>query len=239
MTTKRTRRASRLSEGGSSRIFDYEIAYDGKKPFDEIVAGPKSEAQRVFSITKASSTWRNALYYSDNVRALRSLLSEDEVRGKVKLIYIDPPFSTGSIFESRNGNTAYDDVASGAAYVDRFTVIAIAIIAYAIANVSRELIGHCTMAVLVGTRWQSPLQHLHSSRLRNSYVEVQHHRPSRFHRELHSCACLSRVAAHEANRSTKRALLPVAHNVCESFYSFHLHRSCSDHQVRRFVHSGS
>lgn len=38
------------------------------------------------------------------------------------------------------------------ASVDRLTVIAIAVIAYAIANVSHELIGHCTMAVLVGTR---------------------------------------------------------------------------------------
>lgn len=35
---------------------------------------------------------------------------------------------------------------------DRLTVIAIAVVAYAAANVCHELVGHCTVAALVGTR---------------------------------------------------------------------------------------
>ena len=37
-------------------------------------------------------------------------------------------------------------------YVDSLTVIAIAIVAYAVANVCHEVIGHCGMAVVVGTK---------------------------------------------------------------------------------------
>src|ERR671914_320259 len=36
--------------------------------------------------------------------------------------------------------------------VDRFTVIAIAVIAYAAVNIIHEIIGHCGMAALLGTR---------------------------------------------------------------------------------------
>jgi len=40
------------------------------------------------------------------------------VRGKVSLIYIDPPYSTNSVFESRDQKFAYHDLLSGAAFVE-------------------------------------------------------------------------------------------------------------------------
>ena len=117
-TPTQFRRASRLSEGTSPRALDYEISYAGKKSSHEILSGPKSELQKVFSVTRSGEAWRNRLYHGDNLGILRALLQDSEIRQKVKLIYIDPPFATGSVFESRNGNRAYEDVASGAAYIE-------------------------------------------------------------------------------------------------------------------------
>ena len=40
------------------------------------------------------------------------------MRGKVKLIYIDPPYATNSVFQSRTQNDAYQDLLTGASYVE-------------------------------------------------------------------------------------------------------------------------
>jgi len=45
--------------------------------------------------------WRNMLILGDNLPVLRTLLQDNKIRGKVKLIYIDPPFGTGSIFRGK------------------------------------------------------------------------------------------------------------------------------------------
>jgi adenine-specific DNA-methyltransferase len=58
------------------------------------------------------------LYCGDNLGVLRALLDDSAVCGKVKLVYIDPPFATGSIFEARNGRRAYDDLALGSHFLE-------------------------------------------------------------------------------------------------------------------------
>ncbi|PTA66367.1 site-specific DNA-methyltransferase [Deinococcus arcticus] len=45
----------------------------------------------------------NRLIFGDNLLALKALATDSTVRGKVKCIYIDPPYNTGSAFEH------YDD----------------------------------------------------------------------------------------------------------------------------------
>ena len=45
----------------------------------------------------------NLLIHGDNLLALKALESDPSVRGKVKCVYIDPPFNTGAAFEN------YDD----------------------------------------------------------------------------------------------------------------------------------
>lgn len=45
----------------------------------------------------------NRLIFGDNLLALKALATDDTVRGKVKCIFIDPPYNTGSAFEH------YDD----------------------------------------------------------------------------------------------------------------------------------
>lgn len=117
--TKPTRRASRLSEGSAPRAINYHLSYTGKKTTAEILAGPKSEPERVFSAAREEShAWPNRLYYGDNLKMLCALCNDAQIYEKVKLIYIDPPFATGSVFESRNGNRAYEDVSFGAAYLE-------------------------------------------------------------------------------------------------------------------------
>lgn len=49
------------------------------------------------------------LYHSDNLDALSFLQKDSDVCGKVTLIYIDPPYNTGGVFETRDFKLAYAD----------------------------------------------------------------------------------------------------------------------------------
>ena len=49
------------------------------------------------------------LYHADNIDVLNTLLQDENVCGKVTLIYIDPPYNTGGAFETRDFKHAYDD----------------------------------------------------------------------------------------------------------------------------------
>lgn len=49
------------------------------------------------------------LYHADNIDVLNKLLHDENVCGKVTLIYIDPPYNTGGAFETRDFKHAYDD----------------------------------------------------------------------------------------------------------------------------------
>lgn len=116
---KTARKASRLSEGTTAHPLDYELIYPGKVPAIEILNGVRSSPELRLSVTKQiEGNWRNRLYCGDNLGVLRALLDEPNVRGKVKLIYIDPPFATGGVFVSRNGEQAYNDLAYGACFLE-------------------------------------------------------------------------------------------------------------------------
>jgi adenine-specific DNA-methyltransferase len=77
----------------------------------------------------ASKTWIHRLYYGDNMEILKALLDDHFIKGKVRLLYIDPPFGTGQNFTvsserhstiSRvsNGRTAYNDTIRGKKYLE-------------------------------------------------------------------------------------------------------------------------
>lgn len=59
----------------------------------------------------------NLLIYDDNKNALLNLL-HTTYKGKVKLVYIDPPFSSSSNFVSKNQNLAYKDTLGGGEYLE-------------------------------------------------------------------------------------------------------------------------
>lgn len=89
------------------------ITYEGKKEPSAIIDG---ECGVFFEIN--CGPFSNRLYFSDNLKCLRTLLSDNSLVGKVNLVYIDPPFATKGTFLSRNQEKAYDDNLSGAKYVE-------------------------------------------------------------------------------------------------------------------------
>ena len=71
----------------------------------------------------------NLLIKSENIIGLNYLLEDKKLKGKVDLIYIDPPFATGGNFmvtggrastisNSRKGNVAYSDKLLGSDFLD-------------------------------------------------------------------------------------------------------------------------
>ncbi|NNJ09756.1 site-specific DNA-methyltransferase [Chloroflexales bacterium ZM16-3] len=91
------------------------LSYVGKTPEHEVLATPPGT---VLSIWTAHPGSPNRLYYGDNLPLLASLLHDSSVRGQVKLIYIDPPFATNSVFHSRDQADAYQDLLVGASFID-------------------------------------------------------------------------------------------------------------------------
>ena len=90
------------------------LAYAGKRPREEILAEPPHAFSTVWD-----GGGENRLYCADNLLVLRSLLHDPAVAGQVRLVYIDPPFATRSRFQSRRLDHAYEDVHSGAAYLEQ------------------------------------------------------------------------------------------------------------------------
>lgn len=73
--------------------------------------------------------WGNMLVLGDNLSTLMILLKETDIRGKVRLVYIDPPFATNQEFKSGklrtstisrspNDEKAYEDKLIGAEYIE-------------------------------------------------------------------------------------------------------------------------
>jgi adenine-specific DNA-methyltransferase len=93
----------------------FRIEYEGKTPHEDILKIKPAKLNHIISIEGYS---RNKLIYGDNLNILRTLLDDEYVNGKVNLVYIDPPYATGSSFESRNRNHAYHDLMGGAEYLE-------------------------------------------------------------------------------------------------------------------------
>jgi len=96
-----------------SRSESVRIAYEGKQGLSDILNGERGTFEEVHS-----GPLGKRLYFGDNLRGLRTLLSDPDVKGKVTLVYIDPPFATQGTFLSRKQKKAYDDHLSGAGYVE-------------------------------------------------------------------------------------------------------------------------
>ena len=58
----------------------------------------------------------NALYFGDNLGLLAHLCRD--LRGAVRLAYIDPPFASRMVYHSRSADPAYTDLLDGARYVE-------------------------------------------------------------------------------------------------------------------------
>ncbi len=71
----------------------------------------------------------NLLINSDNIKGLNYLLNDKNLKGKIDLIYIDPPFATGGSFtitdgrattisNSKSGKIAYSDKLKGTEFIE-------------------------------------------------------------------------------------------------------------------------
>ena len=72
---------------------------------------------------------KSILIQGDNLDGLYYLLNEKNLKGKIDLVYIDPPFATGGNFtitdgrattisNSKNGNIAYTDTLKGKEFIE-------------------------------------------------------------------------------------------------------------------------
>lgn len=101
-----------------------ELTYSGKIPKTEIL-----KTLPTFQFSDSIQENKNLLIHGDNLEALRILLHNSNLKGKVDLIYIDPPFATNGTFtinsertstisSSKNDDVAYTDTLLGEEFIE-------------------------------------------------------------------------------------------------------------------------
>ncbi len=106
------------------------LEYAGKRSKAAILAEASSgigaaplQVVRSFGKVK-DDKWQNMIVQGDNLQFLKTCyrnedpLIKDKVKGKVKLIYIDPPFATKSDFGGKEGEKSYTDKVVTAEFVE-------------------------------------------------------------------------------------------------------------------------
>lgn len=103
------------SKNGRSDVDQVRLVYPGKKSVDEIMSTPAG----VFEVVPCGkSGGSNRLYFADNLKVLARLAQDRGVCGKVRLVYIDPPYATQTVFHSRAMAHAYEDVFGLSEYLE-------------------------------------------------------------------------------------------------------------------------
>lgn len=134
----------RLSPGFFEKLrqagkFDYReldkykiptIEYAGKRAESVIlqlaaITGGAAPLQVVRSFANGKNgDWKNLIVQGDNLQFLKTCylnhdpLIKNKIKGKVKLIYIDPPFATESDFAATNGAQSYADKVGRAEFIE-------------------------------------------------------------------------------------------------------------------------
>jgi adenine-specific DNA-methyltransferase len=111
---------------------EYELRYAGKMRREDLLADQDGtfavplQIEKVFNGDRESfpDGWKNMVVFGDNLQFLKTLFADKDtlvkqkVKGKVNLIYIDPPFATENEFKSNKGNRAYTDKVKGAEFIE-------------------------------------------------------------------------------------------------------------------------
>jgi len=102
------------------------LIYPHKEEESRILSStPKAYLESVSGITDSN----NKLIWGENLNVLQTLLTDYRMKGKINLVYIDPPFSTNGSFtfsndrtstvsKSLGDNLAYSDILVGAEYLE-------------------------------------------------------------------------------------------------------------------------
>src|SRR3990167_7952998 len=112
---------------------EYELVYAGKMRKEDVLADNEEakpvplQIEKVFNGKKYPlflEDWHNLLVFGDNLQILKTFnenkdpLVKNKIKGKVKLIYIDPPFGTGDEYDGNKGQSAYSAKRKGADFVE-------------------------------------------------------------------------------------------------------------------------
>ncbi len=111
---------------------EYELQYAGKMRKEDILADEDGVVAVPLQISNVynnerkniENDWKNMIVFGDNLQFLKTIyknedaLIKDKVKGKVKLIYIDPPFGTGDEYDGNKGQKAYSAKVKGADFVE-------------------------------------------------------------------------------------------------------------------------
>lgn len=112
---------------------EYELAYAGKMRKEDILANEDwvfpvpLQVEKIFNGDEYEAFedgWRNMIVFGDNLQFLKTIyenkdeLIKDKVKGKVKLVYIDPPFATTDEFKNKDWAKAYNDKKKGAEFIE-------------------------------------------------------------------------------------------------------------------------
>ncbi|MDD3027645.1 MAG: site-specific DNA-methyltransferase [Erysipelotrichaceae bacterium] len=112
---------------------EYELTYAGKMRKEDLLAGEDGTIPAPLQIERMfngmdhpayENGWKNMIVFGDNLQLLKTInenkdpLIKDRVKGKVKLIYIDPPFATQDEFQNKEGAKAYSDKKKGAEFIE-------------------------------------------------------------------------------------------------------------------------
>jgi adenine-specific DNA-methyltransferase len=117
MATGIPKAASKLARPSPEPSHPIVLSYEGKSSVAAVLGSESAPAKLLWQ-GKQSGSISNRLYFGDNLDALRVMMRDSNVRGHVSLIYIDPPYSTKSVFESRSQKAAYEDMLSGSSFVE-------------------------------------------------------------------------------------------------------------------------
>lgn len=91
-----------------------QVMYEGKEDTLTILSKPFGTYNEQLAINGGGN---NKFFFGDNLDALLYML-DNGYRGKIKLVYIDPPFATTSAFVNRDQEHAYTDSLSGGEFVE-------------------------------------------------------------------------------------------------------------------------
>lgn len=100
---------------------DISLEYGGKVDGEAIIRDtPAARIEPQYKSRQSSlSGSHNMLISGDNQSVLKLLSDMESLRGRIKLVYIDPPFATGRLFNGvHEDNIAYSDTMKGAEFIE-------------------------------------------------------------------------------------------------------------------------
>lgn len=111
---------------------EYELVYGGKMRREDILANEDGvfpvplQVEKIYNGQREQwkNGWKNIIAFGDNLQFLKTIyenkdpLIKNKIKGKIKLVYIDPPFGTGDDYDGNSGQAAYSAKSKGAEFVE-------------------------------------------------------------------------------------------------------------------------